>query len=336
MAVYRKLVLILALALAAVVSPIAGDGAAAAEPATEIRIATLAPNGSSWMKVFNAWNRSIQKLTNNTLKLRFYAGGSQGDERDFVRKMRAGQVDGASITTLGLSQLVRPVLVLTVPGVFTEYAELDKVRDELSDQFSEMFEKEGYTVLAWGDVGKTRLFSTQQIERPSDLKKMRPWAWKDDVIFTELLKVVGANPVRLGMPEVYPGLQTRMIDTVPASALAALAMQWHTRLKYVSSRNSGIIVGATVIRSDKLAALSEEHRKVLLETSSRVEDALKKSIRRDDANAYATMLKRGMSVIDTDAHQAEWEDVGRQVRERLAGRVYPKSLLQAVMTAAAR
>lgn len=65
------------------------------------------------MKVFNAWNRSVQKLSNNTLKLRFYAGGSQGDERDFVRKMRAGQVDGASITTLGLGQLLRPVLVLT-------------------------------------------------------------------------------------------------------------------------------------------------------------------------------------------------------------------------------
>lgn len=330
---HRRL-LILVLALAAVVSPMTGDGLASAEPVTEVRIATLAPNGSSWMKVFNAWNRSVQKLTKNTLKLRFYAGGSQGDERDFVRKMRAGQVDGASITTLGLSQLVRPVLVLTVPGVFTEYAELDKVRDEMSGQFSEMFEKEGYLVLAWGDVGKTRLFSTQRIERPSDMKKMRPWAWKDDVIFTEFLKVVGANPVRLGMPEVYPGLQTRMIDTVPASALAALAMQWHTRLKYVSARNSGIIVGATVIRKDKLEALSEEHRKVLLDTSRRVEDALKKSIRRDDANAYETMVKRGMTVIDGDSHQADWDDVSRQVRERLAGRVYPKSLLEAVTAAA--
>ncbi len=330
----RKFSLLVVLAIAAIVNPMAGDGLAAAEPVTEIRIATLAPNGSSWMKVFNAWNRSVQKLSNNTLKLRFYAGGSQGDERDFVRKMRAGQVDGASITTLGLGQLVRPVLVLTVPGVFTEYAQLDKVRDELSDRFTEMFEKEGYTILAWGDVGKTRLFSTQRIERPSDIKKMRPWAWKDDVIFTEFLKVVGANPVRLGMPEVYPGLQTRMIDTVPASALAALSMQWHTRLKYVSARNSGIIVGATVVRRDKLDALSDEHRRVLLETSARVEAALKKSIRQDDAVAYETMLKRGMIAVDTAEHEAEWDDVSRQVRERLTGRVYPKSLLEAVTAAA--
>lgn len=331
---HRRLALILVLASAAMAAPGSVPRSANAESPTELRIATLAPNGSSWMKVFNAWNRSVQKQTNSTLRLRFYAGGSQGDERDFVRKMRAGQVDGASVTTLGLSQLVRPVLVLTVPGVFTEYSELDKVRDALSDRFEAMFEQEGYKILAWGDVGKTRLFSTERIERPSEIKKRRPWAWKDDVIFTEFLKVVGANPVRLGMPEVYPGLQTRMIDTVPASALAALSMQWHTRLKYVSARNSGIIVGATVLRLDKLDALSDEHRKVLLDTSRRVEQALKKSIRRDDANAYDAMLKRGMIAVDADGHETEWDDVSRQVRERLAGRVYPQSLLEAVTAAA--
>jgi TRAP-type C4-dicarboxylate transport system substrate-binding protein len=285
------------------------------------------------MKVFNAWDRTIQEQTKNALKLRFYAGGSQGDERDFIRKMRAGQVDGASVTTMGLSQLVRSTLVLTVPGVLSEYEELDRVRAALSTRFDQMFDQAGYKVLAWGDVGKTRLFSTERIERPSELKQLRPWAWKDDLIFTEFLKVVGANAVRLGVPEVYPGLQTRMIDTLPASALAAVSMQWYTRLSYVSKRNSGIIVGATVIRKDKLESLSEEHRKVLLETSRRVEAALQNSIRRDDANAYDTMLKRGMIEVDTHAHRAEWEAVNQQVRERLVGRVYPKSLLEDVIAA---
>jgi TRAP-type C4-dicarboxylate transport system substrate-binding protein len=327
--------LFLVLLFGVVAAPRGVSPHAAADAAAEIRIATLAPSGSSWMKVFNAWNASVKKQTNGTLKLRFYAGGSQGDERDFVRKMRAGQVDGASITTLGLSQLVRPILVLTVPGVFTEYAELDKVRGALGDRFDEMFAKEGYRVLAWGDVGKTRLFSTERVERPSQIKQLRPWAWKDDVIFTEFLKVIGANPVRLGMTEVYPALQTRMIDTVPASALAALSMQWFTRLKYVSKNNSGIIVGATVIREDKFASMSDQHKQVLLETSARVETALQKSIRKDDADAYDTMLKRGLIPVDTTPYDEEWKGVSRQVRERLAGRVYSKSLLDAVAQAAA-
>ena len=305
-----------------------------AEPAVELRLATLAPSGSSWMRVFNAWNLTVKEQTDNTVTLRFYDGGSQGDERDFVRKMRAGQMDGAALTTTGLGMLVRQVLVLSVPGVIEEYEQLDSVRAELGGRFEKMFETEGYTLLGWGDVGKTRLFSTEQIERPSDIKKLRPWVWKDDLIFAEFLKVVGANPVRLGVPEVYPALQTGMVDTLPASALAAVSLQWYTRLKYMSKRNSGIIVGATIIRTDKFEALTEDQQNVLASTGIRAHKALNRSIRRDDDKSYATVLKRGLTAVDTSEHQAEWEEAGRQVRERLTGRVYPKSLLDAVIAAA--
>lgn len=329
-----QLSLTVALGLVAFAVPGADPSPAVAEPATELRIATLAPSGSSWMKVFNAWNLTIGKETNGTLKLRFYAGGSQGDERDFVRKMRAGQMDGAALTNIGLGQLVRQVLVLSVPGVFTEYEELDRVRATMGERFEGMFDQEGYTLLGWGDVGKTRLFSMERVERPADIKSLRPWAWKDDLIFTEFLKVVGANPVRLGVPEVYPALQTRMVDTLPASALAAVSLQWYTRLKYVAKRNSGIIVGATLVRKDKFEALTDEQKKVLRDTSVRAHAALNKSIRRDDARAYETILERGLTAVDTSEHEGEWKAAGRKVREQLAGRVYPKSLLDAVIEAA--
>jgi TRAP-type C4-dicarboxylate transport system substrate-binding protein len=288
------------------------------------------------MKVFNAWNLTIKKQTNDTVKLRFYDGGSQGDERDFVRKMRAGQIDGAALTAIGLGQLVRSILVLSVPGVLEEYEQLDKVRAELGERFEEMFVDQGYTLLGWGDVGKTRLFSMEKIERPSDIKKLRPWVWKDDLIFAEFLKVVGANPIRLGVPEVYPALQTRMVDTLPASALAAVSLQWFTRLKYISQSNSGIIVGATIIRTDKFEALTEDQQKVLIDTGIRAHKALNRSIRRDDDKSYATVLKRGLTAVDTSEHKAEWQEAGKQVRERLTGRVYPKSLLDAVIAAAGK
>lgn len=324
----------LVLAFAVFAIPGGVSGSAMAEPAVELRLATLAPSGSSWMRVFNAWNLTVKEQTDNTVTLRFYDGGSQGDERDFVRKMRAGQMDGAALTTTGLGMLVRQVLVLSVPGAIEEYEQLDSVRAELGGRFEKMFETEGYTLLGWGDVGKTRLFSTEQIERPSDIKKLRPWVWKDDLIFAEFLKVVGANPVRLGVPEVYPALQTGMVDTLPASALAAVSLQWYTRLKYMSKRNSGIIVGATIIRTDKFEALTEDQQNVLASTGIRAHKALNRSIRRDDDKSYATVLKRGLTAVDTSEHQAEWEEAGRQVRERLTGRVYPKSLLDAVIAAA--
>ena len=60
------------------------------------------------MKVMKAWNRSLKAGTENRVEFRFYGGGSQGDERDFVRKVRAGQMDAAGVSTTGLGLVARP------------------------------------------------------------------------------------------------------------------------------------------------------------------------------------------------------------------------------------
>jgi len=301
-----------------------------------IRFASLAPSGSGFMKVSQAWNRSVKKETNNRVELRFYSGGSQGDERDFVRKMRAGQMDGAGISTTGLGMVARPVLVLTAPGLLTQYEQLSRARTELNDRFAKLFKDAGFVLLNWGEAGKNRLFSTNAFVRPSDLKHMRPWVWKDDPVFAEFIDVIGANPVRMGLPEVYGGLQTRMVDTVPASALAAVALQWYTRLKYMAKSNFNIMIGGGIITQKKFDELSEHDQNVLLATSVRASKANDALARRDDARAYASLVKRGMIEVDTSAYKAEWDAVAKKTRENLVGRVYSKSLLEAVEKVAAK
>jgi len=309
--------------------------AASAEGPNVIRFASLAPPGSAFMKVMKAWNRSLKKGTQNRVELRFYSGGSQGDERDFIRKVRAGQVDAAGVTTTGLGMVVRPVLVLTAPGLITEYDQLERARTELGPRFNEMFEAAGFKNMAWGEAGKNRIFSVEKFAKPEDLKALRPWAWKDDPIFAELVRIVGANPVRMGVPEVYGGLQTRMIDVVPTSSIAAVAMQWYTRLNYVAKENFAIIVGGSLIKREKFDELSEADQKVLLDTSERAARALDTLARRDDETAYQSMIERGMVEVDLSAYRAEWDAVAAQTRKNLTGRVYSKSLLEAVEKVAA-
>jgi len=151
---------------------------ALAEEITTIRLATLLPPGSPYNDLLRAWNRSVKKGTGNKVQLRFYTGGSQGDERDFVK----------------------------------DYDQLARVRKALDGRFTKLFEASGFQLLAWADAGKVRIFSAHEFAAPSDLKSLRPWAWKDEPIFAHFLKVIGANPVRLGLNEVYAGLQTRMIE----------------------------------------------------------------------------------------------------------------------------
>ena len=306
-----------------------------AEEAITLRIASLAPAGSSWMKVLNAWKTTLETETEGRLKLRFYPGGSQGDERDFVRKMRVGQLDGGVVTMSGMSLLVRPMVILVLPDFLDTYEELDRVRLKMSKEFEKMFDDEGFMMVAWGDAGKTRLFSKKKIERPSDIKSMRPWMWKDDLIFIEFYDVIGASAVRLGVPEVYPGLQTNMIDVVTSSALTAVALQWYTRVKYMTGHNSSIIAGGMVMRKEKVDGLPPDLNEAFLRTSKRVETLLNKSIRRDDQKAYDVVIKKGIVATDTSKYKAEWDAAAKQVRDRMTGRVFSKTLLQAVEAAAA-
>ena len=303
---------------------------ASADGPIVIRFASVVPSGSAFMKTMKAWNRSLKEQTDNRVELRYYTGGSQGDERDFVRKMRVGQMDAAGVSTTGLGIVARPILVLTAPGLITEYDQSVKARMALTDRFSKLFADAGFVALSMGEAGKNRIFSSNEFARPEDLKSARPWAWKDDPVFAEFVRVIGANPVRMGLGEVYGGLQTRMIDTVPSSAIGAVALQWYTRLNYMAKDNFGIIVGGALLNKGKFDELTEHDQQVLINTSVQAGLANDKLVRRTDQKAYDALVKRGITVVDTSAHKAEWDAVAKTTRENLIGRVYSKSLLEAV------
>jgi TRAP-type C4-dicarboxylate transport system substrate-binding protein len=121
-----------------------------------------------------------------------------------------------------------------------------------------------------------------------------------------------------------------MVDVAPASAIAAVALQWHTRLNVVAKQNFSIIVGASLIKKEKFQELSPEDQKIFMETGQRAAVALDKLVRRDDQRAYDSMLQRGMTEVDLDVNKAEWDQLAAATRNNLVGRVYSKSLLKAV------
>jgi TRAP-type C4-dicarboxylate transport system substrate-binding protein len=311
---------------------ISGDSFASqagAEETHQIRIATLAPRQSSLGDIYQTFKIGMKKATNGQVNVKMYYGGIAGDEITVVRKMRVGQLDGALITSTGLSALVRQVLVMEAPGLIRSYPELDAVREDLAPQFEALFDKAGYKLVAWGDAGKTRIFSTSKIFGPSDLQNVRPWVWRDSATMRAFIKAAGANGVLLNLPEVYSGLQTGIIDTIIASSVGVLAFQWHTKLKTMAKQAGGIVTGAFVIRKDHLATLPQEARDYLDEVSGETEDRLRVEGRKIDDEA-AVMLSKKLKVINLFRAQRQWEEVQFTARESLVGRMYSRALLSRV------
>ena len=333
---HRNTPLILVLALAAFIVP--GRSAVSqvpTGPATTIRIASLAPPGSSFVKVLKAWSRTLEKETEGRVELRVYSGGSEGNDRDFVKRIKAGKLDAAGVATTGLAMVAPELQVLTAPGLLTDDAQLDRVREELDPKLKKLIEDGGFKLLAWGDGGKNRVFSATEFGAPSDLAGKAGWAGEDNPVAFEYVKALGTNPVRVGASGVFPGLKEGKLEVVPASAMAAVAFQWYTKLNYMTSSNFNIIVGGSIISKKKFNELSETDQKTLLDTAGRAASKLDQVVARDDARAYKTLLGRGIQEVDTATNKAAWDAVAKKARDQLVRRgVYSKSLLKTVEAAA--
>lgn len=334
----RWLLMVVAVAVGLIALPSATMVSAGSDAV--IRLGTLAPAGSSWDRVYKAWANTLSQETGGSLKLQVYPGGSAGDERDVLRKMKVSQMDAGSFSSVGLSLVARSLGVLQVPGMIVDYKQLNKVRDELAPDFEAIFEKEGYKLVGWGDAGFVRILSNQPILVPSDYKKVRPWIPADDAAAPVLMKLAGANPVASGIPEVVAGLQTGMIDSVFASAIAAVGLQWFRNLKYVSKETAGPIVGATLVRAEYFKALSPEHQEVLMKTGKKAHETLLKLIEAEDKRAYKTLLDKAklqeFSTLGTPEQEKAWIELNTKLRKELTGKLWSKEFYEKVAKTAAK
>lgn len=325
----------LVLGLAMLMIP-GGAWRASANRTQYIRVASLAPRDSDLSKRFLKLDRKLRSLTDNAWGLRLYAGGVAGDEPDVLRKMRIGQIDASSITTTGMSQIVREVAVLDTPGVIQDYTQFGAVTDQLRPEWDQTFSKAGFELIAWGETGQYRWFSKSAIHGPNDLRNMRPWVWPASYILKEIYHVIGCNGVPLGVPEVYGALQTGMLDTVITTAVALVSLQWHGKLSHVTAPTFGVLANALVMNRDRWKQLPPAAASAIESDARSAASEDRVEVREADRTAYERLLERGYTSDKFSPEgRAEYTKMEQEVRERLVGRLYPRELLTRVMKIAA-
>lgn len=267
-----------------------------AEADTLIKIATLAPEGSSWMRLFRVWQENIETRTAGRVKIKFYAGGVQGDERDVLRKIRLGQIAGAAITGIGLSAINPESRSLEIART---YEQLVGLRAALREDIEKKFEEKGFLLISWGDVGPVHLFAKKPIRTLADLRSLKLWLWSDDPISKLFFDELQARGVPMGVPDVLPGLTTGQIDSFFATPLSALALQWATHAKTVTSVVVSQAIGATILSKKVWDTISADDQKIVREESRTLEAKVLEGVKQDNAKALDALKQRGLEVVPT-------------------------------------
>jgi TRAP-type transport system periplasmic protein len=288
-----------------------------------LKIATLAPEGSAWMVAFHEWAKNVEEHTGGKVKVKFFAGGTAGDERDAVRKMRLGQLNGAAVTAIGLGLINPEVRVLELPLMINSYDELDFVRNKLDADLRKKFEDKGYVLLAWGDVGPVHIFSNQPIKSKADLAQLKLWAWVDDALVKALFTQLGVNGVPLGVPDVLPSLQTGLINACYGSPLSTLALQWYTKVKFMTSMHISQAIGATVITKKEFDKLDAATQKQLMADSHEFEVKVLKTLRAENEKALTSMKAAGLQVVESPPQMIkDFTTEAMAIRPKLEPSVY--------------
>ena len=326
MRLFNPLSIALALSLAATLP---------ATAATTIKIATVAPDGTAWMKEIRATGDGIKKGTDGRVELKLYPGGVMGDNATVLRKIKIGQLQGSAFTGGEASVITKDAEIYTVPFLFRSQDEADKVRAKVDPLLKEAVRKTGFELLGLSGGGFAYLMSTKDIKTRDDLKNAKVWVPQGDEIAELTFKTAGVTPVPLPLSDVYTSLQTGLIDTAANTDAGAIAFQWHTKIKHVVDMPVIYVVGEVLIDKKTFDALSPADQKIVTDEFAAGFARLEKINRSDNTSARDALKAQGITFFSPDAaEQKRWEGVGADTYKQLTAQHAFSTDLQKALDAA--
>lgn len=323
----------MALGLAAVCLFLITPRAAWSAPQHEIKLATLAPENSSLMRIFNDMNAELLKVTDGRLGFKMYAGFVLGDEADVLRKLRIGLVNAAIFTNTALTDVNPDLRTLQVPFLFNNYQEVDYVLSKVEESLKKGFAKKGFEVLGFPELGFIYFMSKHPVKGLQDLKGKKVWAQANAPMAKAFVDSVGVSNVAITAPDVLMALQTNLVDVVYNSPYYALITQWYTQIKYVTDLPLSYIGACLLMDKKAYDRLPPELQQTLKKVTAKYVRLLVEKTRKDNADALKVMLSRGVTkVVPTEDQAQAFRDVSAKVISSLGSTVLPKDFFQKVST----
>lgn len=294
---------------------------AAVAQTAELKVASIAPDGSHWMREMRAGGERIKERTSGRVEMKFYPGGVMGNDAQVLRKIRIGQLHGGAFTAGGLAERYPALNLYGIPLLFRSLEEVDYVRQRLDPKLTTGLEQAGFISLGFSEGGFANLMANEPIRSVEDMRRKKVWVPDGDQISFLAMEALGLSPVVLPATDVLTGLQTGLLDVVAASPVAALVLQWHTKVKYRTDLPVSYSMGIFAIDARALRELSADDQRIVREIIGEVMVRLDTTSRDDNRQATEVMTKAGVAPVAVNTANIEsWrgtiETIFPQLRRR--------------------
>ena len=247
-----------------------------------------------------------------------------GDDKAVLRKIRIGQLQGGAFVSGSLSQFYPDNQIYSLPLFFRSFKEIDYVRGHLDKKIIDGFEKGGFVIFGIAEGGFAYVMSTVPIHTVEDMRQQKVWIPDNDSMILEAIKAFDITPIPLSIADVRAGLQTGLINTVTTPPIGALALQWHTQIKYLLDEPFLYIYGVLAVDRKVFKKISPGDQETFREIMGEVFKSLDRRNREDNIKALETLHKQGVEFIKPSPEALKkWRKDASEVPNRLvkAGRL---------------
>ncbi len=284
-----------------------------------LKLATIVPENSVWMKDMRAGAREIEERTEGRVKFKFYSGGVQGNDKQVRRKMRIGQLHGGAFTSGALIGFQQDSALYSLPLLFNTMDEVTYVRKHLDAELRRRLEDAGYVNFGFSGAGFGFLMSNKPMSTLADLDGQKVWIPEGDQVGYAALTALGVAPVTMPLTDVLTGLQTHLLDSVSTSPVGAIVLQWHTKVRYITDLPVSYVYGTLIIDGKPFSRIQPDDQAVIREIMGAIYTRFDEASIADNEEAMQALLKSGLRLVPPDSGQVpRWRDLVSASNHKMA------------------
>ena len=209
----------------------------------------------------------VEERTNGDLTINIFPSSQLGDTKDVMEQALAGANSAANTDAAYLAEYVPEIGIFGAPYVFDNYQQAAEFSETelFAGWTGQMRAESGLVVLSFNWYqGARHLLTKVEVNEPADLAGMRIRAPQAPV-WTETVAGMGGTPTPLAWGELYPALQSGVVDGAEAHIAGIYGSRLHEVVPFVELTGHIELITAFVAGDTWFSALPEEYQAILFE-----------------------------------------------------------------------
>jgi tripartite ATP-independent transporter DctP family solute receptor len=278
-----------------------------------LRLGTVLAAGDPLVVAAMEMKKAVEARTKGEVSVQVFPSSQLGDTQNMMDQAQAGANVGTFVEGSRVSPFVKEFNVLVAPYAFKSVDELAKfVETPTFAGWNEQLKKKtGLTLLSFNWYqGARHMLTKKAVATPADLKGVRIRTIGEP-LWIKTIAAMGAVPTPLAWAEVYPSIQTGVIDGAEAQPSAIRGAKLFEVVSHITLTEHIYLMSGLIVSDKWLQSVPEADRKIVMEEAKRAGAlALKSNVDQADT-IFKEISAKGVKVtkIDTAPFRAAVQPV---------------------------